>query len=94
MLTVDFNSKEETFQRGNLKSWNLCARLTLYCTIVYSSFQPKSASVALFKLKSTWDDKFFSSYLKRPKEKAAFDEPLSLSGHYRLIVALGRSIDR
>ena len=40
MLTVDFNSKEETFQRGNLKSWNLCARLTFYFTVVYSSFQP------------------------------------------------------
>ena len=48
MLTVDFNSKEETFQRENLKSWNLCARLPFYCTVVYSSFQPKSASLALF----------------------------------------------
>ena len=25
MLTDDFNSKEETFQRGNLKSWNSSA---------------------------------------------------------------------
>ena len=48
MLTVDFSSKEETFQIGNLKSWNLCARLTFYCTVVYRSFQPKSASLALF----------------------------------------------
>ena len=48
MLTVDFNSKEETFQRGNLIPWNLYTRLTFYCTVVYSSFQPKSASLALF----------------------------------------------
>ena len=48
MLTVEIDSTEETFQRGNLKSWNLCARLTFYCTVVYSSFQPKSASLALY----------------------------------------------
>ena len=47
MFIVDFNSKEEIFQRGNLKSWNLCARLTFYCTVVYSSFQPKSASLVV-----------------------------------------------
>ena len=62
---------------------DLCACLTFYCTVVYSSFQPKRACLALFSLKSTWDDKFFSSYLKRLEEKAAFDEPLALSGHYR-----------
>ena len=30
---------------------------------------------------------------KKLKEKAAFHEPLSLNGHYRLIAALGNPID-
>ena len=54
----------------------------------------KNTSLALFQLKSTWEDEFFTSYLKQLWEKAAFDEPLSLSGLYRLIVALGHFMDR
>ena len=40
-------SKEETFQRGNLESSNLCVRLTFSCTVVYRSFQPKKILLLL-----------------------------------------------
>ena len=39
MWTVDL--KEETFQRGNLESQNLCTRLTFYCIVVHHSLKPK-----------------------------------------------------
>ena len=93
MSTVDFK-RRNLLKRKNLESWNLCARLPFYCSVVYRSFQFSNTPLALFSLNLMWDAKFFSSYLKKTVGERCLWWDTSVSGHYCLIVALEHVLAR